>query len=73
MTLAPAPDLIAGLVLVAAGGASACALRLVSRNGLLGGLAVGGLVVLPLGWRGFVMLAVFFALGSGATRLRWRT
>ncbi|HDR06261.1 MAG TPA: DUF92 domain-containing protein [Candidatus Coatesbacteria bacterium] len=44
----------------------------VSLSGFLGGLAVGWLVFLGLGWRGWLVLAGFFALGTGVTRLGYR-
>ena len=68
-----APDAGIGLAATAVLGLAAYALRLVSRSGLIGGLVVGAVIAAAFGARGFAVLAVFFALGSGATRLRFAT
>ncbi|MCX7022493.1 MAG: DUF92 domain-containing protein [bacterium] len=44
----------------------------VSLSGFLGGLGIGWLVFLGLGWRGWVVLAFFFALGTLVTRLGYK-
>jgi uncharacterized protein (TIGR00297 family) len=72
MTLAPGVDLAIGLGLTLGFGVLALALRMVSTSGFVAGLAVGVPVSLAWGWRGFVVLATFFALGSLTTKLRWR-
>jgi uncharacterized protein (TIGR00297 family) len=71
VNVAAETSLFIGLALTFGFGLLAFALGLVSRSGLVGGLIVGTLVVVPLGWPGFVILAAFFTLGSGATRLRY--
>jgi uncharacterized protein (TIGR00297 family) len=71
VNFAPTSDLLIGLGLTLGFGLLAFLLRLVSRSGLAGGVIVGCLVAMPLGWRGFVILAAFFALASGATRLKY--
>ncbi len=38
-------------------------------SGVVGGLAVGVPIYLGLGWRGFLVLLVFFVIGTGLTRL----
>ncbi len=53
----------------AAVAALAYATRTVSFSGAVGGVAVGSLVWASLDWRGFAVLAAFFALGSAATKL----
>jgi len=67
------PDAGLGLAATAVLGFTAFFLRLVSRSGLIGGLAVGAVISIAFGWRGFAILALFFALGSGATRLSYAT
>ena len=44
-------------------------LRLVDRSGAVAGFLVGLLTWTFAGWRGYLILTAFFALGSGATRL----
>jgi uncharacterized protein (TIGR00297 family) len=48
------------------------ALRLVSRSGALAGVVVGALIWVFGGWRSYLLLLAFFALGSAATRLGYR-
>ena len=48
-------------------------LKLVSRNGALGGFAVGAVIYLCLGPPGFVVLALFVVGGSVLTRLGYRS
>jgi len=48
------------------------AARAVRLSGVVGGLLVGIPIYLFLGWRGFVILLVFFVIGSGLTRLGYR-
>lgn len=45
---------------------------MVDRSGMIAGLFVGVLTMVFAGWRGFLILIAFFALGSGATRLGLR-
>ncbi len=57
------------LLLNAALAALAWRLGTVTRAGAVGGAGVGAAVAVGLGWGGFALLAIFFALGSGATRM----
>lgn len=51
---------------------AALALRGVSRTGAIAGWVLGTLVYALAGWRGFLMLALFFALGTVTTRMGYR-
>ncbi|MDP8952701.1 MAG: DUF92 domain-containing protein [Actinomycetota bacterium] len=53
--------------------ALAYALKMVSRGGALGGVAVGVIIYLCLGPRGFAVLALFVVGGSILTRLGYRS
>ena len=46
-------------------------LRTVTGAGALAGFAVGAAVVLSLGWPGYGVLLLYFALGALATRIGW--
>ncbi len=46
-------------------------LRTVTGAGALAGFAVGAAVALSLGWPGYVVLLLYFALGALVTRLGW--
>ncbi len=61
----------AGFAWSAALAVAAGALRLVTLSGALGGAAVGTLLYSFGGPQGFALLAVFFVLGSAATRLAY--
>jgi len=50
----------------------ALVLRWVSLSGFFGGLGIGWLVFLGLGWRGWAVLAFFFALGTLVTKLGYK-
>lgn len=72
----PAPALGKRIVLalaVNAAAAVACAgLCLVSRSGALAGFAVGATIWIFGGWRSYILLCAFFALGTAATLLGYR-
>jgi uncharacterized protein (TIGR00297 family) len=53
--------------------ALAYALKMVSRGGALGGFAVGVVIYMCLGLRGFEILALFVVGGSALTRLGYRS
>lgn len=59
-----------GLSLALAG--AAWAARALTVSGLLAAVLVGTSVWLGLGWRGFALLAAFFLLASGLTRMGYR-
>ena len=44
----------------------------VTGAGALAGFGVGGAVVLSLGWPGYLVLLLYFALGAATTRIGWR-
>jgi len=46
---------------------------LVSFSGVIGGFCVGTLIYIFTDWKGFLILAVFFAIGSAVTKLGYRT
>lgn len=46
-------------------------LRTVNAAGALAGFFVGGVVVVSLGWPGFLVLLLYFALSAAATRIGW--
>lgn len=50
-------------------GIAAYLLGAVSLSGLIGGVAVGTLIGVGLGWPGLGLLGLFFVLGSAATRI----
>ena len=43
----------------------------IDRSGAIAGTAVGTVIFACLGWRGFLMLGLFFVLGSAATKVGW--
>ena len=46
-------------------------LRTVTGRGAFAGFFVGGAVILGLGWPGYLVLLLYFALGALATRIGW--
>lgn len=46
-------------------------LRTVDLAGALAGFVVGGVVVVSLGWPGYLVLLLYFALSAVATRIGW--
>ncbi len=46
-------------------------LRTVNRSGAIAGFVVGGAVAVSLGWPGYVVLLLYFALGASTTRIGW--
>ncbi len=50
-------------------GALGYAAKGVDRSGLLAGIALGTLVYLGLGWRGYLLLLAFFVIGTACTKL----
>jgi uncharacterized protein (TIGR00297 family) len=48
---------------------AALALRTITRSGAIAGFSLGVMVYLGWGWKSFLLLFAFFALGSAATRL----
>ena len=46
-------------------------LRTVNLAGALAGFAVGGVVGVSLGWPGYLVLLLYFALSASATRMGW--
>ncbi len=68
-----ATQLLAAALVTAAFAALAYLLRMVSRNGALGGFVVGTLIYASLGPEGFAILTLFVVGGSLLTRLGYRT
>ena len=64
--------LVEAVCVTAAFGILARALGTVTGSGFVGGVVVGSAIYYCAGWRGFVVLGVFFALGSALTRLGYR-
>ncbi|MCI0588661.1 MAG: DUF92 domain-containing protein [Planctomycetes bacterium] len=64
-------SLLLGLAVNAAAAGAAFALRTVSGTGVLAGVALGTLIWWALDWRGWAILASFFALGSAFSRVGW--
>lgn len=64
--------LIAAVAVPAIFAALAYRLGMVSRGGALGGFVVAALIYWSLGWRGFVILALFVVGGSTLTRLGYQ-
>jgi uncharacterized protein (TIGR00297 family) len=60
-----------GLVVNAGFAAAAFAMRTVSATGVAAGIALGTLIWWALDWRGWAVLAAFFALGSALSRVGW--
>lgn len=60
---------ISGLILNLGLAAAALRLGAVDWTGAVGGAGYGLAIYLALGWRGFLVLALFVALGSGFTRV----
>jgi uncharacterized protein (TIGR00297 family) len=52
---------------------AALALRTITRSGAIVGFLLGVMVYLGWGWKSFLLLLAFFALGSAATRLGYNT
>ena len=61
--------LIEAFAVASAFGLAAYFLGTVSLGGLLGGVAIGGLIYYFGGWQSFTVLMAFFILGSALTRL----
>ncbi|MBI4481508.1 MAG: DUF92 domain-containing protein [Acidobacteria bacterium] len=61
------------LALNVACGLTALALRWVSWSGFAGGVVIGTLIYWSLDWKGFLLLVVFFVLGSATSRYRYHT
>ena len=64
--------LLAAIAVPAGFAALAYRLGMVSRGGALGGFVVAALIYAGLGWRGFVVLALFVVGGSALTRIGYR-
>lgn len=47
-------------------------LRTVDGPGALAGFTVGAAVAVSLGWPGYLVLLLYFALGAAATRIGWK-
>ncbi|MEQ8767402.1 MAG: DUF92 domain-containing protein [Planctomycetota bacterium] len=52
--------------------AAAFFLGLVSRSGAIGGAVLGTVIYASVGWQGFAVLFVFFAVGSALSKLGYR-
>ena len=65
-------SLLAGIAVPAVFATLAYRLGMVSRGGALGGFVVAALIYWGLGWRGFVVLALFVVGGSVLTRLGYK-
>ncbi len=61
-----------GLGINLALGALAWKARSLDVSGVVAGTVVGTAIYAFLGWRGFLLLAAFFVLGTGATKLGYR-
>lgn len=66
------PELLLALSLIAVFSVLAYMLRMVSWSGAAGGFALGSIIYVSLGWRGFAVLALFVVGGSALTRLGYR-
>ncbi|HEX6201273.1 MAG TPA: DUF92 domain-containing protein, partial [Thermoanaerobaculia bacterium] len=64
--------LAVGLGVSLAFAGAAWAARALTLSGLLAATLVGTAVWVGLGWRGFGVLAAFFVLASGLTRMGYR-
>ncbi len=62
-------NLVPGLAINIVLAVAALAARAVSASGFIGGLVVGIPIYLCLGWRGFLVLAGMFGIGTALTRL----
>ncbi len=73
---AAAPQLAADFLWAAAAniliGLVARRLGTVDRSGMIAGILIGTITWTFAGWRGFLVLVIFFVLGSAATRLGYR-
>ncbi|MDQ4126573.1 MAG: DUF92 domain-containing protein [Actinomycetota bacterium] len=68
-----ASQLLAAVLVTASSATLAYLLGMVSRDGALGGFAVGTLIYASLGPKGFAILALFVVGGSLLTRLGYRS
>ena len=59
------------LILNAALALAGWRLRTVNGSGAIAGFVVGGTVAVSLGWSGYLVLLLYFALGALATRIGW--
>jgi uncharacterized protein (TIGR00297 family) len=66
-------NLVAALLVTGVFAGLAYALGMVSRDGALGGFAVGAVIYVCLGPQGFAVLALFVVVGSALTRLGYRS
>ena len=64
--------LLAATLVTGAFAVLAYVLRMVSRDGALGGFLVGTTIYTSLGYQGFIVLALFVVGASGLTRLGYR-
>lgn len=46
--------------------------RSVDKSGFVAGVLIGATIWMSLGWRGWLVLVVFFVLGTGATKIGYR-
>jgi uncharacterized protein (TIGR00297 family) len=66
------PRLLLAAGVNAALAAAAYALRTVDLSGVVAGFALGTAIYVFLGWRGYLLLLAFFAIGSGCTKFGYR-
>lgn len=67
------PAIVVGLAVNLLLAVPAYLARSVSVSGAFAGLFVGSVIWASLGWRGWLLLVAFFVLGTGATKIGWRT
>ncbi len=68
----PVPFLLEAFLVALALGTVSFALRLVSKKGYIAGIFAGTLIYAFTDWRGFLILAVFFIVGSALTKFGYR-
>lgn len=68
-SIEPLSAILLALLANAALGSLAYAAKGVDRSGLAVGVAVGTAVLVGLGWRGYLLLVLFFVLGTATTHL----
>ncbi len=68
----PGMQLIQGLVINAVAALAAYFGKVISKSGAIGGFIVGVLIYLLTGWNGYVVLVVFFILGTLVTKVKYK-
>lgn len=70
--MSPGVQLILGIVINAVVALAAYFGKVISKSGAIGGFIVGVLIYFFTGWNGYVVLVVFFILGTLVTKVKYK-